>query len=36
MCPLKINIFTLNGPISTNEVSMFKLAIEVLLKIISD
>ena len=29
MCPLKINIFTLNAPISTNEVSMFKLTIEV-------
>ena len=29
ICPLKINIFTLNAPISTNEVSMFKLAIEV-------
>ena len=29
ICPLKINIFTLNEPISTNEVSMFKLAIEV-------
>ena len=27
--PLKINIFTLSAPISTNEVSMFKLAIEV-------
>ena len=27
--PLKINIFTLNSPISTNEVSMSKLAIEV-------
>ena len=29
ICPLKINIFTLNASISTNEVSMFKLAIEV-------
>ncbi len=29
ICPLKINICTLNEPISTNEVSMFKLAIEV-------
>ena len=29
ICPLKINIFTLNALISTNEVSMFKLAIEV-------
>ena len=29
ICPLKINIFTLNAPISTNEVSMFKLVIEV-------
>ena len=29
ICPLKINIFTLNAPISTNKVSMFKLAIEV-------
>ena len=29
MCPLEINIFTLNVPISTNEVSMFKLATEV-------
>ena len=29
ICPLKINIFTLSAPISTNEVSMFKLAIEV-------
>ena len=28
-CPLKINIFTLNAPISTNKVSMFNLAIEV-------
>ena len=28
-CPLKINIFTLSAPISTNEVSMFKLALEV-------
>ena len=27
--PLKINIFTLSAPISTNEVSMFKLTIEV-------
>ena len=27
--PLKINIFTLSAPISTNEVSMFKLPIEV-------
>ena len=27
--PLKINIFTFSAPISTNEVSMFKLAIEV-------
>ena len=27
--PLKINIFTLSAPMSTNEVSMFKLAIEV-------
>ena len=29
ICPLKTNIFTLNAPISTNEVSMFQLAIEV-------
>ena len=29
ICPLKTNIFTFNAPISTNEVSMFKLAIEV-------
>ena len=29
ICSLMINIFTLNAPISTNEVSMFKLAIEV-------
>ena len=29
ICHLKINIFTLNAPISTNEVSMSKLAIEV-------
>ena len=29
ICPLKINIFTLKAPISTNEVPMFKLAIEV-------
>ena len=29
ICPLKTNIFTLNAPISTNEVSMFNLAIEV-------
>ena len=29
ICPLKINIFTLNAPISTNKVSMFKLSIEV-------
>ena len=29
ICPLKINIFTLSAPISTNEVSMFKLAIGV-------
>ena len=29
ICPLKIDIFTLSAPISTNEVSMFKLAIEV-------
>ena len=29
ICPLKINIFTLNALISTNKVSMFKLAIEV-------
>ena len=29
ICHLKINIFTLNAPISANEVSMFKLAIEV-------
>ena len=29
ICPLKIKIFTLNAPISTNEVSMFKLVIEV-------
>ena len=28
ICPLKIDIFTLNTPISTNEVSMSKLAIE--------
>ena len=26
ICALKISIFTLNAPISTNEVSMFKLA----------
>ena len=29
ICPLKINIFTLSAASSTNEVSMFKLAIEV-------
>ena len=29
ICPLKINIFTLNAPISANEVSMFMLAIKV-------
>ena len=29
MCPLKINIFTLDAPTLTNEVSPFKLAIEV-------
>ena len=29
ICPLKTDFFTLNAPISTNEVSMFKLAIEV-------
>ena len=29
ICPLKTKIFTLNAPISINEVSMFKLAIEV-------
>ena len=29
ICPLTIHIFTLNAPISTNEVSMFKLVIEV-------
>ena len=29
ICPLKINIFTLNAPMSKNKVSMFKLAIEV-------
>ena len=29
ICPLKINIFILNAPISTNEVSMSKLAIEI-------
>ena len=29
ICPLKINIFTLNALISTNKVSMFKLAVEV-------
>ena len=29
ICPLKINIFTPSAPISTNKVSMFKLAIEV-------
>ena len=29
ICPLKMNIFTPSAPISTNEVSMFKLAIEV-------
>ena len=29
ICPLKINIFTLNAPISKTKVSMFKLAIEV-------
>ena len=28
ICPLKTNIFTLNAPISGNELSMFKLAIE--------
>ena len=35
ICPLKINFFTLNTPTSTNEESMFKLAMEVCLKIIS-
>ena len=29
ICPLKTNIFTLNSSISINEVSMFKLAINV-------
>ena len=29
ICPLKTNIFTLNAPISTNKVSLFKLAIGV-------
>ena len=29
ICPLKNNFFTLNTPKSTNEVSMFKLAINV-------
>ena len=29
ICPLKIDVFTLSAPNSTNEVSMFKLAIEV-------
>ena len=29
ICPLKIDIFTLSAPNSTNDVSMFKLAIEV-------
>ena len=29
ICPLKINILTLNSLISTNKVSMFKLGIEV-------
>ena len=29
ICPLKTNIFTLNVPILTNEVSLFKFAIEV-------
>ena len=29
ICPLKIDIFTLSAPNSKNEVSMFKLAIEV-------
>ena len=29
ICASKINIFTLNAPISANEVSIFKLAIEV-------
>ena len=29
ICPLKIDIFTLSAPNSTNKVSMFKLAIEV-------
>ena len=29
ICPLKTNIFTLDAPISTNEVYVFKLAIEV-------
>ena len=29
ICPLKINIFTLKALISTNEVSIFKLVIEV-------
>ena len=32
ICPLNINTFTLNASISTNEVSMFKLAIEVCFK----
>ena len=29
ICPFKINILTLNAPISTNDVSMFKLAMEI-------
>ena len=29
ICPLRINIFTLNEPVSKNKVSKFKLAIEV-------
>ena len=32
ICPLKIDIFTLNTQISTNEVSMLKLAIEICYK----
>ena len=32
ICSIKIKIFTLNAPISTNEVSKFKLAIEVFFK----
>ena len=32
ICPLEINTFTFNAPMSTNEISMFKLAIEVCFK----